>query len=155
MMTPRSFWCSLVLLGVFPLVTRGWMDVDQSRSLYSDVGRLQQEVLYTCCCSSWVSVLGLWAGSPYCKQKTSVGLSVYICIKHLLSRSENRNSYIYWVYCHHLEVKLCIWLLWRCCLCPKDFTVCCVLGLLTSVKLNLTSKLSWLFTGVSGHLGEI
>ncbi|KAL9836133.1 follistatin-related protein 4 isoform 2-T3 [Geothlypis trichas] len=43
MMTPRSFWCSLVLLGVFPLVTRGWMDVDQSRSLYSDVGRLHQE----------------------------------------------------------------------------------------------------------------
>ncbi|NWU38932.1 FSTL4 protein, partial [Hylia prasina] len=45
MMTSRSFWCSLVLLGVFPLVTRGWMDVDQSRSLYSDVGRLHQEVL--------------------------------------------------------------------------------------------------------------
>uniref|UniRef100_A0A8C9N7I2 Follistatin like 4 n=1 Tax=Serinus canaria TaxID=9135 RepID=A0A8C9N7I2_SERCA len=42
-MTSRSFWCSLVLLGVFPLVTRGWMDVDQSRSLYSDVGRLHQE----------------------------------------------------------------------------------------------------------------
>ncbi|NXR41117.1 FSTL4 protein, partial [Zosterops hypoxanthus] len=45
MMTSRSFWCSLVLLGVFPLVTRGWMDVDQSRSLYSDAGRLHQEVL--------------------------------------------------------------------------------------------------------------
>ncbi|NXR60636.1 FSTL4 protein, partial [Rhadina sibilatrix] len=45
MMTSRSFWCSLVLLGVFPLVTRGWMDVDKSRSLYSDVGRLHQEVL--------------------------------------------------------------------------------------------------------------
>ncbi|XP_064243581.1 follistatin-related protein 4 isoform X2 [Passer domesticus] len=43
MMTSRSFWCSLVLLGVFPLVTRGWMDVDQSRSLYSDAGRLHQE----------------------------------------------------------------------------------------------------------------
>nr|XP_030139480.3 follistatin-related protein 4 isoform X2 [Taeniopygia guttata] len=43
MMTSRSFWCSLVLLGVLPLVTRGWMDVDQSRSLYSDVGRLHQE----------------------------------------------------------------------------------------------------------------
>ncbi|XP_053812297.1 follistatin-related protein 4 isoform X2 [Vidua chalybeata] len=43
MMTSRSFWCSLVLLGVFPLVTRGWMDVDQSRSLHSDVGRLHQE----------------------------------------------------------------------------------------------------------------
>ncbi|NXO22760.1 FSTL4 protein, partial [Cisticola juncidis] len=43
MMTSRSFWCSLVLLGVFPLVTRGWMDVDRSRSL--DVGRLHQEVL--------------------------------------------------------------------------------------------------------------
>ncbi|NXW75382.1 FSTL4 protein, partial [Hirundo rustica] len=43
MMTLLSFWCSLVLLGVFPLVTRGWMDVDQSRSLYSDVGRLHQE----------------------------------------------------------------------------------------------------------------
>ncbi|XP_063269754.1 follistatin-related protein 4 [Prinia subflava] len=43
MMTSRSFWCSLVLLGVFPLLTRGWMDVDRSRSLYSDVGRLHQE----------------------------------------------------------------------------------------------------------------
>ncbi|XP_066184904.1 follistatin-related protein 4 isoform X1 [Sylvia atricapilla] len=43
MMTSRSFWCSLVLLGVFPLVTRGWMDVEQSRSLYSDAGRLHQE----------------------------------------------------------------------------------------------------------------
>ncbi|NXF06393.1 FSTL4 protein, partial [Smithornis capensis] len=43
MMTSRSFWCSLVLLGVFPLVTRGWMDMDRSRRLYSDVGRLHQE----------------------------------------------------------------------------------------------------------------
>ncbi|NXD39522.1 FSTL4 protein, partial [Copsychus sechellarum] len=43
MMPSRSFWCSLVLLGVFPLVTREWMDVDQSRSLYSDAGRLHQE----------------------------------------------------------------------------------------------------------------
>ncbi|NWY70715.1 FSTL4 protein, partial [Erithacus rubecula] len=58
MMTSRNFWCSLVLLGFFPLVTREWMDVDQSRSLYSDAGRLHQEVLYTSC-SSWVSVLGL------------------------------------------------------------------------------------------------
>lgn len=84
MMTSRSFWCSLVLLGVFPVVTRGWMDVEQSRSLYSDAGRLHQEVLYTCCSySSW----GLCSGSPHCKQKTSVGLSMYICIKHLLRRS--------------------------------------------------------------------
>lgn len=90
MMTSRSFWCSLVLLGVCPLVTRGWMDVDRSRRLYSDAGRLHQEVLYTSCCcsySSWVSVLGLCSGSPYCKQKASVGLSMYICIKHLLRRS--------------------------------------------------------------------
>ncbi|XP_068884847.1 follistatin-related protein 4 isoform X1 [Aphelocoma coerulescens] len=43
MMTSRSFWFSLVLLGVFPLVTRGWMDVDRSRKLYSDAGRLHQE----------------------------------------------------------------------------------------------------------------
>ncbi|XP_033373574.1 follistatin-related protein 4 isoform X2 [Parus major] len=43
MMTARSFWRFLVLLGVFPLVTRAWMDVDRSRSLYSDVGRLHQE----------------------------------------------------------------------------------------------------------------
>ncbi|XP_042635676.1 follistatin-related protein 4 isoform X2 [Catharus ustulatus] len=43
MMTSRSFWCSLVFLGVFPLVTREWMDVDQSRSLYSDAGRLHQQ----------------------------------------------------------------------------------------------------------------
>ncbi|NWI90396.1 FSTL4 protein, partial [Pitta sordida] len=45
MMTSRTFWCSLVLLGVFPLVTRGWMEMDRSRRLYSDVGRLHQEVL--------------------------------------------------------------------------------------------------------------
>ncbi|XP_056358519.1 follistatin-related protein 4 isoform X2 [Oenanthe melanoleuca] len=43
MMTSRNFWCSLVLLGFFPLVTREWMDVEQSRSLYSDAGRLHQE----------------------------------------------------------------------------------------------------------------
>ncbi|XP_027538559.1 follistatin-related protein 4 isoform X2 [Neopelma chrysocephalum] len=42
-MPSRSFWCSLVLLGVFPLVTRGWMDVDRSRRLFSDAGRLHQE----------------------------------------------------------------------------------------------------------------
>ncbi|NWI52367.1 FSTL4 protein, partial [Calyptomena viridis] len=44
-MTSRSFWCPLVLLGVFPLLTRGWMDMERSRRLYSDVGRLHQEVL--------------------------------------------------------------------------------------------------------------
>ncbi|NXP28132.1 FSTL4 protein, partial [Scytalopus superciliaris] len=44
MMTSRSFWCSFVLLGVFPLVSRGWMDVDRSRRLFSDAGRLHQEV---------------------------------------------------------------------------------------------------------------
>uniref|UniRef100_A0A8B9ZKF5 Follistatin like 4 n=1 Tax=Anas platyrhynchos TaxID=8839 RepID=A0A8B9ZKF5_ANAPL len=43
MMKSRSFWLSLVLLGVFPLVTRGWMDSAGSRRLFSDVGRLQQE----------------------------------------------------------------------------------------------------------------
>ncbi|XP_054024309.1 follistatin-related protein 4 isoform X2 [Dryobates pubescens] len=43
MMKSRSFWLSLVLLGVFPPITRGWMDVDRSRRLYSDVGRLHQE----------------------------------------------------------------------------------------------------------------
>ncbi|XP_009889137.1 PREDICTED: follistatin-related protein 4 isoform X2 [Charadrius vociferus] len=43
MMKSRSFWFSLVLLGVFPSVTRGWMDADRSRRLYSDVGRLHQE----------------------------------------------------------------------------------------------------------------
>lgn len=161
MMTSRSFWCSLVLLGVFPLVTRGWMDVDQSRSLYSDAGRLHQEVLYTSCCcslSSWGSVLGLCSGSPYCKQKTSVCLSMCICIKHLPRRSvknsETETLTTYLVYLHYMEVKLCIWLLWRFCLCCKDFTVCCVLRLLTPVKLNLTSRLSCLFTWVSGHLGE-
>ncbi|NWW75274.1 FSTL4 protein, partial [Climacteris rufus] len=58
MMTSRSFWCSLVLLGVFPLVTRGWMDVDRSSRLYSDAGRLHQEVLYSSY-SSWVSVFML------------------------------------------------------------------------------------------------
>ncbi|XP_017690114.1 PREDICTED: follistatin-related protein 4 isoform X2 [Lepidothrix coronata] len=42
-MPSRSFWCSLVLLGVFPLVTRGWMDVDRSRRLFSDAGRWHQE----------------------------------------------------------------------------------------------------------------
>ncbi|XP_040460755.1 follistatin-related protein 4 isoform X2 [Falco naumanni] len=43
MMTSRSFWLSLLLLGLFPLVTRGWMDVERSRRLYSDAGRLHQE----------------------------------------------------------------------------------------------------------------
>ncbi|XP_068554328.1 follistatin-related protein 4 isoform X2 [Anas acuta] len=43
MMKSRSFWLSLVLLGVFPLVTRGWMDSAGSRRLFSDAGRLQQE----------------------------------------------------------------------------------------------------------------
>ncbi|NXK47271.1 FSTL4 protein, partial [Chauna torquata] len=42
-MKSRSFWLSLVLLGVFPSVTRGWMDSDGSRRLYSDAGRLHQE----------------------------------------------------------------------------------------------------------------
>ncbi|XP_064017619.1 follistatin-related protein 4-like isoform X4 [Pogoniulus pusillus] len=42
-MKSSCFWLCLVLLGVFPSVTRGWMDVDRSRSLYSDVGRLHQE----------------------------------------------------------------------------------------------------------------
>ncbi|XP_051650025.1 follistatin-related protein 4 isoform X3 [Manacus candei] len=42
-MPARSFWCSLVLLGVFPLVPRGWMDVDRSRRLFSDAGRWHQE----------------------------------------------------------------------------------------------------------------
>ncbi|NXG47495.1 FSTL4 protein, partial [Psilopogon haemacephalus] len=52
MMKSSSFWLSLVLLGVFSSVTRGWMDVDRSRRLYSDVGSLHPEVLYTSCCSS-------------------------------------------------------------------------------------------------------
>ncbi|XP_014803798.1 PREDICTED: follistatin-related protein 4 isoform X2 [Calidris pugnax] len=43
MMKSRSFWLSLVLLGVFPSVMRGWMDVERSRRLYSDAGRLHQE----------------------------------------------------------------------------------------------------------------
>uniref|UniRef100_A0A8C4UWT6 Follistatin like 4 n=1 Tax=Falco tinnunculus TaxID=100819 RepID=A0A8C4UWT6_FALTI len=43
MMTSRSFWLSLLLLGLFPLVTRGWMDVERSRRLYSDAGRLHRE----------------------------------------------------------------------------------------------------------------
>ncbi|XP_069725484.1 follistatin-related protein 4 isoform X3 [Phaenicophaeus curvirostris] len=43
MMKSRSFWLSLVLLGVFSSVTRGWMDMDRSRRLYSDAGRLHQE----------------------------------------------------------------------------------------------------------------
>ncbi|NXV30871.1 FSTL4 protein, partial [Rissa tridactyla] len=50
MMKSNSFWLSLVLLGVFPLVTRGWMDADRSRRLYSDTGKLHQEVLYISCC---------------------------------------------------------------------------------------------------------
>ncbi|NXS62217.1 FSTL4 protein, partial [Brachypteracias leptosomus] len=43
MMKSRSFWLSLVLLGVFPSVTRGWLDMERSRRLYSDAGRLHQE----------------------------------------------------------------------------------------------------------------
>lgn len=95
------------------------------------------------------AVLGLCSGSSYCKLKTSVGLSMYICVKHLLRRSvknNETNSYTYWVCWCHLEVKLCMWLLWRCYLCPNDFTMCCVLGLLTPVELNWASKLSWFFT---------
>ncbi|XP_061858657.1 follistatin-related protein 4 isoform X2 [Colius striatus] len=42
-MKSRSFWLSLVLLEVFLSITRGWMDVDRSRRLYSDEGRLHQE----------------------------------------------------------------------------------------------------------------
>ncbi|KAK2540820.1 hypothetical protein Q9966_004521 [Columba livia] len=43
MMKSKSFWLSLILLGVFPSVTRGWMDTDRSRRLYPDAGRLHQE----------------------------------------------------------------------------------------------------------------
>uniref|UniRef100_A0A8B9PIF5 Follistatin like 4 n=1 Tax=Apteryx owenii TaxID=8824 RepID=A0A8B9PIF5_APTOW len=43
MMKSRSFWLSLILLGVFPSVTRGWMESDRSRRLYLDEGRLHQE----------------------------------------------------------------------------------------------------------------
>ncbi|XP_075571625.1 follistatin-related protein 4 isoform X2 [Pelecanus crispus] len=43
MMKSRSFWFSLILLGVFLSVTRGWMDVDRSRRLHSDAGRLHEE----------------------------------------------------------------------------------------------------------------
>uniref|UniRef100_A0A8B9IEI1 Follistatin like 4 n=1 Tax=Anser cygnoides TaxID=8845 RepID=A0A8B9IEI1_ANSCY len=43
MMKSRSFWLSLVLLGVFSSVTRGWMDSAGSRRLFSDAGRLHQE----------------------------------------------------------------------------------------------------------------
>ncbi|NXF98882.1 FSTL4 protein, partial [Sakesphorus luctuosus] len=44
MMTSRSFWCSLMLLGVFPVATWGWLDVDRSRRLFADTGKLHQEV---------------------------------------------------------------------------------------------------------------
>uniref|UniRef100_A0A8B9C4A5 Follistatin like 4 n=1 Tax=Anser brachyrhynchus TaxID=132585 RepID=A0A8B9C4A5_9AVES len=43
MMKSRSFWLSLVLLGVFSSVTSGWMDSAGSRRLFSDAGRLHQE----------------------------------------------------------------------------------------------------------------
>ncbi|XP_008493693.2 follistatin-related protein 4 isoform X1 [Calypte anna] len=43
MMTSRSFWLPLVLLGVFWSVTRGWMDVERSRRLHLDEGSLHQE----------------------------------------------------------------------------------------------------------------
>ncbi|XP_025901340.1 follistatin-related protein 4-like [Nothoprocta perdicaria] len=43
MMKSRSVWFSLVLLGVFPSVMRGWMESDRSRRLYPDAGRLHQE----------------------------------------------------------------------------------------------------------------
>lgn len=85
------------------------------------------------------------------KQKTSEGLSMYICIKHLLRRSVKKQwlgtnceaevltlfEYIAII----LGVKLYIWPLWRRHLCPKDFTVASVLGLLEPMKLNLISKL--------------
>lgn len=159
MMTSGSLWCSLVLLGVFPVVTKGWMDVEQSRSLYSDAGRLHQEVLYTCCSySSWLSVLGLCSGSPHCKQKTTVGLSMYICIKHLPRRSVKNSER------ETLKLIGYIGIIWKwncasgCCgdtvFAPKTLQCAVSWGLLTPVKLNITSKLSCLFTWVSGHLGE-
>ncbi|XP_057284159.1 follistatin-related protein 4 isoform X1 [Pezoporus wallicus] len=43
MMRSRSFWLSLVLLGVSLLLTRGWMAEDRSRRLYLDAGRSHQE----------------------------------------------------------------------------------------------------------------
>ncbi|NWQ98039.1 FSTL4 protein, partial [Burhinus bistriatus] len=58
MMRSRSFWLSLVFLGVFPSVTRGWMDVDRSRRLYSDMERLHQEYgLLGKYCSRWCFLL--------------------------------------------------------------------------------------------------
>uniref|UniRef100_A0A8C2T0M8 Follistatin like 4 n=1 Tax=Coturnix japonica TaxID=93934 RepID=A0A8C2T0M8_COTJA len=44
MMKSRRFLLSLVLLGAFLSFTRGWMDLDGSRRLHSDLGRLHQEV---------------------------------------------------------------------------------------------------------------
>ncbi|NWS20443.1 FSTL4 protein, partial [Pachyramphus minor] len=73
MMPSRSFWCSLVLLGVFPLVTRGWMDVDRSRRLFSDAGKLHQEV--SCVGQTWPSRVSLLSPAPLgqdgpCEQKS-------------------------------------------------------------------------------------
>lgn len=105
-MKSRSFWLSLVLLGVFPSVTRGWMDMDRSRRLYSDAGRLHQEVLYTSCCCGCNSFYfcAVFRLCILCKQKTSEGLPMCVCVKHLLRRSVkkqwSRSSYTFWVCCH-------------------------------------------------------
>jgi len=97
MMKSRSFWLSLVLLGVFPSVTRGWMDADRSRRLYSDAGRLHQEVLYPSCCAATALVFFvLCSGSPYCENKTNMSLSMYICIKHLLRRTVKQKLLQFW-----------------------------------------------------------
>ncbi|NXK63743.1 FSTL4 protein, partial [Sylvietta virens] len=69
MMTSRSFWCSLILLGVFPLVTRGWMDVDRSRSLYSDAGRLLQETWLTVAFSAPAVLFGQDGPHVSCEKK--------------------------------------------------------------------------------------
>lgn len=61
MMKSKSFWLSLILLGFFPSVTRGWMDTDRSRRLYPDAGRLHQEVLYPSCCCTYNSCFYFYA----------------------------------------------------------------------------------------------
>lgn len=92
------------------------------------------------------------------KQKTSEGLPMCICIKHLLRRSVKKQwlgtnceaealtlfEYIAII----LGVKLRIWPLWGCCLCPRDSTLCPRAAGTSETKFN-KQTLSWLFIWVT------
>lgn len=158
-MKSRSFWLSLVLLGVFPSVTRGWMDVDRSRRLYSDAGRLHQEVLYTSCCcgcNSCLFIFVLCLGSAYRANRKQVRAYPCVFVLNTCWGGQWRNSEaealtLFEYAAIVLGGKLCIWPLWRCCLCSKFFTARAA-GT-NETKFNKQTS-SWLFIWVTGPSGE-